>query len=657
MRRAPTTTRTRDLRRRAGHLLRQAPTVVGSEWADAHFRLSQETHGSLARWTCDPFQRAWIDAFTDPTVEQVILMGSSRVGKTKCLIDIPLGVTIDVDPGPTMVVHPTLDLAREFSTDEFDPMVRDCPRLRGKVAKSGRGSTKKSRTLRKSFVGGFLYLRGAAAASGLAGKTIRYLFFSEVDRYPASAASGGRKEGDPFLLALRRAQTFGGRRKIVAESTPGTEPSRIEELYRQADEQYRNQVPCPHCGVFDELVPEKTAEPGRGHWMTWPAGSPELAHFVCSTCGKDIEEHHKAAMVRQGYWEAENAPRPAARRRRRKVGFRIWAAYGNSISWGEIAKEVENTKGDPDKMRVVENTLRGRTWRLTGEAPDYMPLYDRREPYPYGQPPVGVRLLTVGVDVQRDRLVYDLVGWGEGMESWAIEYGEFAGDTSSLSLPVWKELDKLLASTWRRADGAQLQISLMGIDSGDNTQVVYDWARHRDRVMATKGHGTRSAILSAPTRVTVTVGGRSIPDGVKLWIIGSSVAKRELYGRLKLKRNADGTYPAGYCHWPIDPRYGEEYFRQLTAEQEIEVRNRLTRKLERRWVLKAGCQNHVLDARVIARAVAATAQIDRELRAEPPTSSPPSAPPPPPPRDEGLSRLSLPGLDDRGGFGSRQRWR
>lgn len=637
----------RALRRKVGYLLRPPRRIVGSEWADRHFWLSPESHQQLAKWVTEPFQRAWLDDLTDHNVEQITLMGSSRVGKTKCLVDIALAIMIDTDPGPIMVVEPSAELAREFSTDEFDPMVRDCPQLHGKVGRTGKGAGK-SKTLRKRFRGGFAAFRGAHAASGLAAKSIRSLLLDEVDRFPASAMTAGRKEGDPVLLGIRRTMTF-PRRKIVAVSSPGTEPSRIEALYHEGDQQ-RYLVPCPHCGVFDELVPERSSEDSgavAGHWMTWPEGSPELAHFVCSACGEAIEERHKEAMVRAGYWEAARPHPKGAKKRHRS--YRIWAAYSSAANarWGQIAKEWTDAlaSGDTDKIRVVENTLLGRVWRLTGEAPDYQPLLDRREPYAVGSVPAPVILLTVGVDVQRDRMPFEVIGWGKGMESWSIEAGEFAGDTSSLSSPVWKELDKLLAAVWRRADGASLTIALMGIDSGDNTQVVYDWARQRERVMATKGYGPAVALLSAPRKVTVTVGGRSIQDGVKLWIIGSSMAKRELYGWLRLKRNQDGTCPAGYCHWPLDPRYGSEYFKQLTGEQEIEVRNRLTGKIERKWVLKAGHQNHMLDCRIIARAVAATAQLDRELRAEPPPEAPrpPDLPPPAPSKDPWVSGRPLDG--------------
>jgi len=63
----------------------------------------------------------------------------------------------------------------------------------------------------------------------------------------------------------------------------------------------------------------------------------------------------------------------------------------------------------------------------------------------------------------------------------------------------------------------------------------------------------------------------------------------------------------GFCHFP---EYGEEYFRQLTAEQ-------LIRKATRRGFVKfvwepiPGRENHVLDCRVYARAAAAVVGLDR----------------------------------------------
>ena len=46
-------------------------------------------------------------------------------------------------------------------------------------------------------------------------------------------------------------------------------------------------------------------------------------------------------------------------------------------------------------------------------------------------------LITAGGDVQKDRIVYEVVGWGRGKRSWSIDYGELPGDTADLDRGPW----------------------------------------------------------------------------------------------------------------------------------------------------------------------------------------------------------------------------
>jgi phage terminase large subunit GpA-like protein len=61
--------------------------------------------------------------------------------------------------------------------------------------------------------------------------------------------------------------------------------------------------------------------------------------------------------------------------------------------------------------------------------------------------------------------------------------------------------------------------------------------------------------------------GSRIKRGVKVWPVATSLLKSELFGWLRLERPTDESgdpFPAGYCHFP---KYHDEYFKQLTAEQ------------------------------------------------------------------------------------------
>ncbi len=55
--------------------------------------------------------------------------------------------------------------------------------------------------------------------------------------------------------------------------------------------------------------------------------------------------------------------------------------------------------------------------------------------------------------------------------------------------------------------------------------------------------------------------------GVKIWPVNGSMIKEELYRWLGLDRPTEEgglSHPPSYCHFP---KYGEEYFKQITAEQ------------------------------------------------------------------------------------------
>jgi phage terminase large subunit GpA-like protein len=68
-----------------------------------------------------------MDAITDPTVTQVSVMKSARVGYTK-IMNATIGYYIHQDPCPIMVVQPTIEDAQGYSKEEIAPMLRDCRR-------------------------------------------------------------------------------------------------------------------------------------------------------------------------------------------------------------------------------------------------------------------------------------------------------------------------------------------------------------------------------------------------------------------------------------------------------------------------------------------------------------------------------------------------
>lgn len=587
---------------------RPPPRLSLSAWADRNFVLSAESAAEPGRWHTLPYQREILDAITDPAVERVSVMKSARVGYTLCM-SAAIGYFMHQDPSSMLVVQPTVDDAKNFSKETIAPMLRDVPVLSRlvfrDVEEKGKSPKDPSATLtHKAFPGGILSLIGANSGAGFRRVSRRVVMFDEVDAYPPSAGS----EGDQINLGMKRSEAFHNR-KIIAGSTPLIAgASRIETMF-EAGDQRRYHVPCPHCGHMDILVFQ---EGDRGHYMRWPDGEPENAFFVCRANGCVIEHKDKRWMVERGEWRPDN-PRSPHR------SYHLWSAlsYSPNATWGQIAAEfLEAKRGGPEKLKTFVNTTLGETWRERGDAPDWERLYQRRETYPIGTVPAGALFLTAGVDVQKDRFVYEVVGWSATKESWSIDAGTLWGDTSLDA--TWGQLDELLGRTFP-GDGRDVPIAMLAVDSGYNTQQVYNWARQHpmSRVIACKGVSTARTLIGSPSPVDITVRGKRAQRGYKVWPVGVDLAKSEFYGWLRLRVAEGEEPPPGFCHFP---EYGEEFFKQVTAEHLVTVKKRTGfTKLE--WQILPNRENHHLDTRVYARAAASVQGLDRMRRSKAPRPS------------------------------------
>jgi len=598
-----------------------------TEWMERCIRLPKEVTTESGQMRLYAYQRGIADAISDPSIERISIIKSARTGLTTLIVGA-MGYRADRSGGNMLLVQPTVDDAAGFGRDQLVPIIRASPTLNNLFPPER--SRDKSQTLRrKEYRGGVLYLVGANSGTGFRRILAPWILLDEVDAYPASAGD----DGDPVKLAEQRGVTAWDR-KIVAASTPlVAKHSRIEALYRQGD-QRRYFVACPQCGHEDFLVFRKKVE-DPGHCMEWPEGNPDGAYFVCSANGCAIEEGDKRAMVESGEWRA------TAEGEGGHASFHVWAAYSPHPKnrWGTIAAEFLAAKdGGTHQLKVFYNTVLGETWQESGDAPDWERLYHRRERYPVGTVPDGPIVLTCGIDVApvKGRIDYEVTGWAKNKESWSIEASSLYGPITEGS-PIWDELDQVIARSYPCASGGSMVIRRSAIDSGAATNVVYNWARRHgtDRVITVKGKNTPHAIVSAGRPVDVTVSGKMLKNGHRLFIVGTDVVKRELYSWLKLPRPDEGAeYPGGWCHFP---EYDEEYFRQLTAEHLVlEVDS----KGFPRWVWKKlpGRENHFLDCRGYSRAAVASLGLDRLVTKAPPpagSKSPASASKPRPAKKTG----------------------
>lgn len=575
------------------------------EWADRYAILSAESSADVGRWRTIPYQRGIMQAITDRRVEQVSVMKSARVGWTK-ILNHTVGYHAHYDPCPVMVVQPTIGDAEGYSKDEIGPMIRDTPALQPLFPEPGKRESGNT-ILHKLFAGGQVRMVGADSPRGFRRVSMRVVAFDEVDGYAATAG----EEGDQLKLGIQRTLYFWNR-KILAGSTPTLDQtSRIKRRFEAGDMRYYH-VPCPHCRAPQVLKWEN---------LRWPKGRPEAAYFACVASGCEIEGKWQRWMVEEadrlqregapGYgWVATNPDGESGH-----ASFHIWAAYSYApnATWAALAAEWLASHKNIEERKTFINTVLGDTYKGEGDAPQWKGLYDRREAYPIGTLPRGAVALFVGVDVQKDRLELEVVAYGRGMRSWSIDYRVIPGDTAQLDTAdsPYRTLDELLSEVFPSEDGGQARVRRLAIDAGYNTNTVYQWVRRHaagHRVIAVDGRDSYAMIIGQPKAVEVNMQGRRKSRSVKLWPIGSSLAKTELYGWLKAERPTEesgANLPWGWCHFP---QYGEEYFRQLTAE---EIVPRLVRGFRRYQWEKVYGRNEALDCRVYARAAAALDGIDR----------------------------------------------
>lgn len=583
------------------------PKMPLSQWADTYRVLSPEAAAMPGKWKTsnEPMAQGVMDAVTNPLTEKVTVMAAAQVLKTEFVLN-SVGYYAHGEPGPMLVVYPTVEAAEMFSNERLAPMIRDTPILRKLFTSKSRDTS--SKILQKAFPGGRISMVGANAPAGLASRPIRFVLCDEVDRYPASAGGGGvRGEGDPVGLAEERTSTFANR-KIVLVSTPTTKGhSRIEASFEEGD-QRKFHVPCPHCGVRQVIEWRgvkwgKDAAGAHDHttaryYCREDAHDPDTGEFGC---GEPWSEAQRQDAIAKAV-EYPDLGWVAAMPFKGHASFHASQLSSKRVPLSQVVKKFLDAKGSVESLKKWTNLSLAETWEEGGDRADAGSLFSRREAYGYDPLPLKVGLLTAGVDIQSNRFEAEIVGWGAGEECWSIQYKVHYGDPTSPSF--WEALDDFLLQTFRHPLGVTLKIDSSCVDSGYETSKVYDFCRPRfsRRVFAIKGPSNSKDRPIWPKKAT-----RNVAKQTDVFLIGLDDAKTAMQRRLLL------TEPGpGYCHFPKAPEYDEGYFAGLTIEKRI-TKYKFGRPYNE-WHNPPGGRNEPWDARIYAFAARRSSPVDVERR-------------------------------------------
>jgi phage terminase large subunit GpA-like protein len=582
--------KTLDLARRCCALVGPPPKLTISEWADQNRKLPDYgPEGGQWHTKRTPYLKDPMDACCDPGVKRVVLMFAVQMGKTELELNLA-GYHIDYDPCAMMVILPSIERAEEYSKERLAPMLSLSPALAEKVS-DPKSRTSANTISQKTFPGGFLALVGANAPSGLASRPVRVLLVDEIDRFPKQAGT----EGDPVALAEKRMTNFWNSLIVIVSSPTTKGKSRIESEYENStQEQWR--VPCPSCHEYQPYDKERLLPP-NGENVDRPM-------MACRACGCLHDEHEWKSGA--GKWVAQ-AEHPTTR------GFHLPGMASPWLSWDALLAEKADAEAKGlEVLKTFINTRLAESFEEQGETLDEGLLKQRRHYYGCDVPE-GVRVITAGVDAQKDHFEVEVVGWGEGKESWGIEYRLIPGDPQRAQ--TQKDLDEFLQSCYMRPDGSLLPISAAAIDSGYATSAIYRFCRPRlsRYIFAVKGIGGPGRPVVGPW----TRQGKN--KDTPMWPVGTDASKDLIMSRLAV----DSEGP-DYCHFPREDKmsgrstrgYNQDYFAGMLSEKRVE--RVMKGHPYHAWVKKsAHVRNEPLDCRVYATAALEIRNPDLSPRPEP----------------------------------------
>ncbi|MCI1965875.1 MAG: phage terminase large subunit family protein [Oscillospiraceae bacterium] len=547
-----------------------------SEWADENRVLTLGESSKPGPWRTDyvPYLRDVMNVFGDPDVEEIIFLKPTQVGGTEAVLNM-IGSAICQDPGPILVVYPQKELAEWTSDHRIQPMIQNCRELKKRYEEN-------SKRLDLNFTGGVsVGIVGANSPSDLASRPVRYVFLDEEDKYPAQAG----REANPAKLAMERQKTYPANKKTVRVSTPVFESGPTWQNWSKADTQMECFVKCPHCGKSWTF---------KFRQLKWPEGSnPEQARkeafYVCEECGCLISDVQRNEMVQQCEWKTVRTNGS-----RRRIAFRINAFYSPILRLGDIAAEFLDSKDQPELLQNFINSWLGEPFKeIENELDAERLLQEKQSRFRAKEVPPNTVMLTGGVDVQRKSFYWTIRAWRANMTSFNIAHGQTF---------TWNEIEEIMNAAYKDRTGQNYQVNLCGVDSGDQTDDVYDFcAVNREWAVPVKGSSNRMITKYRPT----TIDRDGLSRGMTLLMVDTEYYKDMIFARI-LRDEDEGGW---FLHDGCDPEYAE----MITSEQKVITRVR--GHMVRRWEQKAtGNANHYLDCEVYAACAADVFGI-RTLRA------------------------------------------
>lgn len=553
------------------------------EWADAHRVLVMSARRGPWQTESVPYLREIMRAYTDPIVREITVIKGAQLGGSEALYNMIMR-DIDVDPRDTLLVYPTIEVARAVMKRRLAPAIQAVPTLRTHLS----GKARDISALSMTFTGCTLAMVGSNSPSGLESFPLSRVFVDELDRCEPTTLEQVRERQKTFADA-----------KLVKTGTPSMQGAGIDAEYRGvpvrdedgsetgefvgASSRRTYWVPCPECGTYHRR---------RFADIRWEGGSradpavvKRTAHMRCPArgCGAKILASSNLWQLRLGVWAPEGCRVTPLERERggageggedspgRAVdahgrtpafveheGFAITGLYSalEANPYGAVASKF--LRGGCSWTENFVTRVIGMAYRPRGRSAAEAAVNALRDPSHAMRtvPPSAIRL-TMAIDVQTDRAFVEVLAWGAfGRTCWLVDCFSVA-TTMGLNLA---ELDEVvLRRRWPKlapeakgpVPSAFLRPACVMIDTGDRTDEVYRavkrWAAvpGAPAITPTKGDSTMGRGASPPHRLTVISPDRLKSDaagigaGLMLLLINTHYWKDTVLARLSGDRDGE----------------------------------------------------------------------------------------------------------------------
>jgi len=646
------------------------PRMTPPEWAAANRRHKDESGHPGKR---DPYLTPYMIPFVltahARTHKRVVMVTSAQSGKTETLLDL-MGERLDSSPTPIIWVAPSYKAA----TEQFSPRIDEL--LTGTSLAALLGPKSRQRITRRLVNGVFLRIAHGGSTTAMKSDPYGLAITDEADELMSSL----RGQGAPIGLIDARGDSYTDFVHVVT-STPSEGVCEVErdpksglEFWAEVDQKdikstiwklwmsgtrYHWAWPCPHCGEyfiprFSCLRWKKPVGPDGKDLPSTANLASKSAYLQCPNgCADQITDAHKESMNENGVYVAPGQSVTPDGIVHGLPPDSWTASYWASglcspfVEYGtRAARYVEAVRsGNPGDVQTVKNSQFGELWSPgTGAVPAWKEVQDCRLPdYVIGQVPGAVRVLTLTVDVQQNRLIYVVRGWGALGTSYLVDRGVLYGATDKQE--IWSQLSSMITDP--KAYGG-IPLKLVLVDSGFRPgkkfvvpeHMVYAFARrHPHLVRATKGSSTPMRKPISISKIDIKLNGKDIKKGIELMRLDTDHFKSWVQQKVRWLQGSPGA-------WYLPEDIDEDYCRQIVSEARTVAPNGKIKWMQR------NAENHFLDCEAMQAAAMTTLNLSKlressrqprpaippQPHPQPDVPDPPPPPPPPPPKSRPAPR-------------------